>query len=512
MSEAEENFKKPHSIPWKWMFLGFLITAVIFYLIGFVYLRPESGKITVVPVSLYPSIFQTLPLGSVMPKGWLLDQLELQAGGLSGHLDEFWPDVKNSGWIGGKAEGWERAPYWLDGVVPLAYLTGNPKLKLKVNHWMDYILDHQLPDGWLGPEQSPPPTGVIGAVPPNFRDPWPEFIILKVLSQYAEASGDKRVIPAMEKALAGLDYQLDQRQLFDWNYFRWGDLLVSIYWLYDRTGEPWLLNMAGKVVDQGYNWSEHFSNLPVKEKSLSWNWAGHGVNNAMGLKTPALLYRLTGKNGYKKLALEAYRQMDRYHGEANGLFSADECLAGKNPSQGTELCAIVETMFSLETTLCIVGNVESADRLEKIAFNALPAACTADYWAHQYDEQANQIACIPVSRPIYTTNRGGANLFGLEPQYGCCTANMHQGWPKFAARLWMSTHDGGLAAVAYAPSVVTTFVSGIPVTVELVTDYPFNEDLEFQVSTSQEVEFPIYVRIPAWAKGATLKLPGWEGS
>jgi len=460
------------------------------------------------PVGLEPEAFQPLPLGHVRPEGWLLEQLQLQAGGLSGHLDEFWPDVQRSGWIGGPAEGWERAPYWLDGFIPLAYLTGDKRLEGKAERWMDYILAHPVPDGWLGPVTSPPPSGAPpGSPAPDPKDPWPQFIILKALAQYEEATGDPRVIPAMEKDLWCIDNQLNQRPLFGWNYFRWGDLVVSLFWLYDRTHEPWLLEMAAKAAHQGYDWPKHFSDLPIKEKSPGWNWTGHGVNNAMGLKVPALLYRLTGDDRFKKLSARALEQLDRYHGEANGLFSADECLAGKSPSQGTELCAIVETMFSLENNLSILGDVRDADRLEKIAFNALPAACTADYWEHQYDEQANQVACVYVQQPVYTTNRGESNLFGLEPQYGCCTANFHQGWPKFASRLWMSTPDGGLAAVLYAPSVVETEISGQPVRVELATDYPFSEQLAFKVSLSKPLSFPLYLRVPEWADQAILTLP-----
>ena len=485
-----------------------LLTLLLLPLLGwFLYQRWERQKIENHVTYLEPMAFQPLPLGSVKPAGWLLDQLQLQASGLSGHLDEFWPDVENSGWIGGKAEGWERGPYWLDGVVPLAYLTGYPRLLAKVRRWMDYILSHQLPDGWLGPEQSPPPTGAEGAQPPDPRDPWPQFIILKVLAQYEEASGDARVIPAMEKSFRSIDYQLDRRPLFAWNFFRWGDGVLSLLWLYDRVGEPWMLNLSRKIANQGYNWPRHFSDLPVKEKSQGWNWDGHVVNNAMGLKAPGLLWRMTGDNRFKKSSLSVLSQLDRYHGEPNGLFSGDECLAGRNPSQGTELCAIVETMFSLENEVAMMGDVKTSDRLEKIAFNALPAAFSPDYWGHQYDEQSNQIVSQFNPRPIYTTNSGTANLFGLEPQYGCCTANMHQGWPKFASHLWMGTPDQGLAAVAYAPSVVETALPGGKVRVELTTDYPFNETLTFKVSTGAGLEFPLYLRVPEWAKGATLKLP-----
>src|SRR5262249_42728357 len=95
--------------------------------------------------------FAELPLGAIKPTGWLKAQLKLQAEGLGGHLDEFWPDIKDSAWIGGKAEGWERPPYWLDGAIPLAYLLDDATLKAKVKRFVDYILDHQTPDGWLGP-------------------------------------------------------------------------------------------------------------------------------------------------------------------------------------------------------------------------------------------------------------------------------------------------------------------------------------------------------------------------
>lgn len=99
---------------------------------------------------LHPPHFQSLPLGAIKPSGWLQDQLQLQADGLTGHLDEFWPSVKDSRWIGGQAEGWERGPYWLDGLIPLAFLLDDEHLKAKAQHWVDTILNRQHADGWLG--------------------------------------------------------------------------------------------------------------------------------------------------------------------------------------------------------------------------------------------------------------------------------------------------------------------------------------------------------------------------
>src|SRR5258708_16073059 len=100
---------------------------------------------------LVENAFTTLPLGSIRPAGWLSTQLRIQAAGLTGHLDEFWPDLADSAWIGGKGEGWERGPYWLDGLVPLAFLLDDERLKQKAQHWITSILDHQQEDGWLRP-------------------------------------------------------------------------------------------------------------------------------------------------------------------------------------------------------------------------------------------------------------------------------------------------------------------------------------------------------------------------
>ena len=185
--------------------------------------------------SLLERVFLPLPLGNIRPGGWLLNQLRIQADGLTGHLDEFWPDIQKSGWIGGDAEGWERGPYWLDGVVPLAFLLDDEKLKGKVKRWMDYILTHQHPDGWLGPAQS----GGYRAY-----DPWPIFVTLKVMTQYYDATCDERVIPVMEKFFHRLDSLLDEQPLFDWGKSRWADLVLSIHWLYEIKREDWLLDLA----------------------------------------------------------------------------------------------------------------------------------------------------------------------------------------------------------------------------------------------------------------------------
>jgi DUF1680 family protein len=165
-------------------------------------------------------------------------------------------------------------------------------------------------------------------------------------------------------------------------------------------------------------------------------------------------------------------------------------------------------MFSLENLVEILGDASFADRLEMLAYNALPGACTPDFWAHQYDQQANQVLCSKAKRK-WSTNDDTSNLYGLEPNYGCCTANMHQGWPKFVSHLWMATHDQGLAAVAYGPSEVKAKVAdGVEVTIAEETGYPFDGSIRFTIRPAKETAFPLHFRIPAWAEGASLRAKG----
>jgi DUF1680 family protein len=303
---------------------------------------------------------------------------------------------------------------------------------------------------------------------------------------------------------------MDARHLRQWAVFRWGDEVLSLVWLYNRTGDKDALHLARTLHQQGYDWKAHFTDFRFrrkvtrKESSLKT----HVVKNAMALKTSAVWSLVSGNSSDREAIYRLLEVMDRYHLLPNGVHSGDEHYAGRNPSQGTELCAVVEAMFSLQNLIAIVGDPTFGDRLEKIAFNALPGTFTADMWAHQYDQQPNQVLCNIHPRD-WSTNGPDSNLFGLEPHYGCCTANMHQSWPKFAANLWMATPDDGLAAVAYGPSEVTTLVgSGVRVRIVEDTEYPFRDTIQLKVSPETPVEFPLVLRIPQWAERTAIDVNG----
>jgi DUF1680 family protein len=445
--------------------------------------------------------FTPLPLGDIRPHGWLLRQLRIQAAGLSGHLDEFWPDVGQSQWFGGAAEGWERAPYWLDGAIPLAWLLDDAALKARITSHVEYIMAHQRHDGWFGPYP-------LDAISKRY-DLWAILLINKVLVQYHEATGDERALQSSMRSMHAVLDGLDVTPLYGWGRFRWYEGLVPVLYAYERTGQPWLLDLARKLRAQGVDFAALIATddvrAPTPRRGL-WKWTKHVVNMAMATKAAALSWRIDQRPADRAFASHMIDVLDQYHGQVTGMFSGDECLAGKNPLQGSELCAVVEYMYSLEHLTSVFGDGAFADRLERLAYNALPATFAPDMWGHQYLQQVNQVQCTINPDHGWSTNGPESNLYGLEPNYGCCTSNMHQGWPKFTAHLWMRTPDDGLAAMAWAPCQVHTSLRGVPVSIDVTTDYPFRDTITLTVTPERATHFPLALRIPLWADGASVQV------
>ncbi|TKC15429.1 beta-L-arabinofuranosidase domain-containing protein [Robertmurraya kyonggiensis] len=452
--------------------------------------------------TLLESSFKSLPLGSIKPTGWLKNQLEIQANGFTGHLDEHWEDVgPNNGWLGGSGDSWERGPYYLDGLLPLAYLLDDEKLIKKVQPWIEWALNSQREDGSFGPSNLIQLNAVLG----DNQDWWQEMIMLKVLTQFHEATGDERVIPFMSRYFNFLNEAIIKYPLKEWAQARGADLLLSIHWLYERTEDSSLLEFAEIVREQTTNWSEIFAKFPFWRKQNQWDHRTHVVNVAMGVKTPAVFYRQTKNEWEREAVYQGIESLMTHHGQAHGMFSGDEWLSGTHPSQGVELCAVVEYMFSMENLVRILGDGKFADILEKVAFNALPATISPEWDSHQYDQQVNQVMCNSAKRPW--VNNEEANMFGLEPNFGCCTSNMHQGWPKLAASLWMATNDGGVAAVSYTPCRVQTNVAG-NTELELKVDshYPFRENVLINLKLLNTARFPLLLHVPGWCSGFQVKV------
>lgn len=462
----------------------------------------------------YPLVhkpYSELPLGAVKPKGWLEDQLRRMADGLTGHLDEYYSLMgERNGWLGGDGDMWERGPYWIDGLLPLAYILDDANLKEKCQKWVESVLASQCENGFFGPSKDLPPEP--GLQRNNSKDWWPRMVVLKFMKQYYDATGDERALAFFDKYFRYQLEELPKTPLGHWTFWgseRGGDNLYIVYWLYNKTGEEYLLRLGDLIASQSADWKIRLTD----GKTLSQIYSLHCVNLAQGFKEPVVRYQATGDKSSLDAIDKGREHLMRYLGMPNGMYGADEMLHSSNPTQGSEFCSAVELMFSLEKMVEITGRTDWADWLERIAFNALPTQADDDFMSKQYYQQVNQ---VNISRHAHNfiTDHGGTDLcYGILTGYPCCTSNMHQGWPKFTRNLWFASDDKGLAAMFYSPCEVTaTVADGKRVRIVEGGGYPFRETITFDLSIpdrkTKSVVFPLHLRIPGWCKEATVTVNG----
>ena len=426
----------------------------------------------------------------IRPAGWMLKQLEIQAKGLSGNLHKVWPDVRDSAWIGGEREGWERVPYWLDGFIPLAYLLEDEEMIAVAKKYIDAILSKQEEDGWICPCKKSQRA---------VYDTWALQLITKTLTVYYECSGDERIPEVIYRVLKNY-YELlknGEIKLFHWGKFRWFETFIALNFLKEKYDEEWLGELAQILKEQGYDYNEAVElwKTPLRV----WRYKTHIVNLAMMLKAEAVSCDLLGGE-YTDTAEKFRKILDEYNGTVYESFTGDECLSGVSPVQGTELCAIVEQMYSYELLFAYTGDNRWAERLEVLAFNALPATLSEDMWAHQYDQLSNQIACEKFfMKTPFGTNGPSAHLFGLEPNFGCCTANFSQGFPKLALSAFMHGDNKIINAL-----MLPCRLNYGGVEIELKTNYPFENKVQYAIKTDKPFDF--IIRVPSFAEN--LKING----
>ena len=441
--------------------------------------------------------FIKLPLGSIVPGGWLRHQLELEATGMTGRLPEIskWCQFDGNAWASPQGEGhsaWEELPYWLKGYGDLGYVLNDEKIITEARKWIDAMLSSQEADGWFGPRSLK--TSLKGK-----PDLWPHMVMLNVLQSYYEFSGDARVIPFITRYFQWLQRQ--PGETFSngyWPKIRFGDNVESVYWLYNRTGDAWLLDLAKKIHDHMAPWSTGVI-----------NW--HNVNIAQGFREPGVFFLQTGENRFLQAAERNYQQVMSEYGQfPGGGFAGDEnCRPGYvDPRQGFETCGMVEFMHSFEMLTKISSNPVWADRCEEIAFNSFPAAATPDWKGLHYLTAANQVQLDRHNKAPAIEN--GGTMFSYSPfeVYRCCQHNVSHGWPYYAEELWLATSDGGLCASLYAASEVSARAGNGRVTVREETDYPFDDTVRFTISTPQPLLFPFHLRIPRWCDEASVKVNG----
>ncbi len=459
-----------------------------------------------------------LPLGSISAKGWLKHQLTLMASGMTGRLKELssflgprngWFEANRRDW---NDHGWEEQPYWFRGFYSLAVQTQNPSLLAEANRWMEVILTSQDGDGYFGP---PDMKCLVGENGQKICDLWPHMIAIDAVIRHYECTSDPRVIPFMTKFFTFCRQLPDELFLPPLNegfgdkatgagwtpciqVGRAGDMLPHLYWLYNRTGDKRLLDLA----------SRFFSRVPPPADE----WLEHHiVNFTQRYKYSGIFYTQSKRSADLANTEYWYQQhLSTWGQQPRGIFAADENLRHgcTDPRQAFETCGMTEFNKSFYLLGQLTGDPVYADRCEDITFNHFPASQTPDLKALHYLTASNQPQLDKSENHEYSNK--GRQLDYSPHMYRCCQHNVAMGWPWFVENLWQATADHGLACWLYAPAEIRTQVgeNKTPVHIDAETDYPFDGRVQITVKDSQPVSFPLYLRVPRWCTDFQAKVNG----
>jgi len=454
---------------------------------------------------LLPSPLVGLPLGSVRPRGWLKHQIDLMVNGMTGRLTELSKFLQpDNGWFGGDNAGWEEQPYWFRGFHDLAVLTGDKRLLAESDRWLQAVFRSQDQDGYFGARFH---KCVVGKNGTRTCDLWPHMVMIDALISRCEYSGDERVVPMLTRFFQFCRDLPDELFIShlgdpafgDWRpriqYDRAGDMIPHLHWLYNRTGQPWLLDLASRFFNH------------IKPPQSEW-LDHHIVHFTQRFSYPGLYYPQSRERWHLDQTEYWYRQhMATWGQQPRGIFAADEQIQPGcvDPRYAFETCGVVEFNKSFYLLGRITGDPMYADRVEDVTLNRFPAAQTPDLKALHYLTASNQPQLDASGEHAY---RNKGRMICYSPHiYRCCQHNVAMGWPWYARNLWQATADNGLAAWLYAACDVSARVGdGADVSLRVDTDYPFSGLVRIRVAAKRAVSFPLYLRVPAWCSGFAVSV------
>ena len=430
----------------------------------------------------------------VRPQGWLKEFLLMQLNGLTGHIQEAGFPFDEDWWgtdkvlTNGENPGWwvyEQTAYWLDGYIRCGILLDDDNVINRAAGIIYGVLDKPDANGYLGPKFLKQTDG---------WSRWPHVVFFRACMALFEHNNDEKIITALSA------HYLNGTISYD----RFRDVLnvEIILWLYGKTGDSRLLKLA----EESYlSYNKQCADDNCDRVALSGKKPyAHGVTYNEYSKLGAILYRYTEKEEYLNASVSAYEKIDKYFMLPGGCHSSAEFLLGNDSMDSYETCDITDYTWALNYLFEATQNAAYADKIEKCIFNAGIGAVLEDFKGLQYFSCANQV--IADSRSNHNLFFKGDKWMSYRPNPGteCCPGNVNRFMPNYIFNMW-KVKDSDIYAVMYGASVAE--FDGIKITE--TTDYPFNENIAFDIKTTRK--FTLHLRIPEWAIAFNAIIDGKTG-
>ena len=480
--------------------------------------------------------YQSLPLGSIKPAGWLKEQMQKDMAGFVGNLHQLVPDLINDPIYGserlhkqskskdlgnlkaGDAEGDEQYKWWnsetqsnwWDGYIRNAFLLDDQQAIQKVKIYIDRILSTQDEDGYLGiydKELRYKFTGENGEL-------WAKTTLYRGLLAYYEYTHDENVWNALIRAVDDVmqNYPINESQpFFAGKDFSGGvahgltftDVLDRMHQL---TGNQKYAEYAAFLY---LNFSENYSS--EKDAQLNsifdpnYKLQSHGVHTYEHLR-PLIVATYAQRTSELKNALQIYLERIKACTTPTGGAIGDEWIAGRHADAthtGYEYCSLQELLDSYTLLFEKSGQLEMAEMIERIFYNAAQGARNPNYSAIAYLKTDNSYEMMGTKNGEIEQDRKQTR-YKYSPVHQdvavCCTPNAGRITPYFIQSMWLKENDNTLIASLLGPCIVKTTFNETDVSIEEITEYPFQNHFIYKIEAEQPTEFTIKIRKPAWVK------------
>ena len=447
------------------------------------------------------SVLQDIGIEGMKAEGWMKEALTTQRNGLTGHIQVAVAPFDKEGWGDAtqkKMDRWEdfeQTGYWADGALRCGYLIDDPELTQRVKEWIDFQIDHPKEDGFIGPE---------------LHDLWPHVVFFRVIMAEYSRNPSPKIIKALSNHYknAARSQTLIKTGGPEWDFNERTMLHIEMLcWLYQQTNDAFFIEKAENTYKAFCSRKSPFTMQAFLSDEVP---IVHSVSSFETLKIPVILYINTGKKEYLDAAIHGIQKVYKYHGLADGIPSGNEAHDGNMPNEVHETCCVSDAQWALGYFLQATGDVQWADLMEKICFNAAFSVVWKDFKSLQYYSSPNQV--IAKNNSSFCMYVGGQDRMAYRIAHGpaCCNGNMNRMIPLFCSRQWMKKGDNGIVAAMYAPSSFTTKLKGSKneITIQEETNYPFEETIRFRMKMKRSTPFSFWLRIPQWCKGASITVNG----
>ena len=447
------------------------------------------------------SVLQDIGIEGMKAEGWMKEVLTTQRNGLTGHIQVAGAPFDKEGWGDAaqkKMDRWEdfeQTGYWADGALRCGYFIDDPELTRRVKEWVDFQIDHPKEDGFIGPE---------------LHNLWPHVVFFRVTMAEYSRNPSPRIIKALSNHYknAARSQTLIKTGGPEWDFNERTMLHIEMLcWLYQQTNDAFFIEKAEDTYKAFCSRKSPFTMQAFLSDEVP---IVHSVSSFETLKIPVILYINTGKKEYLDAAIHGIQKVYKYHGLADGIPSGNEAHDGNMPNEVHETCCVSDAQWALGYFLQATGDVQWADLMEKICFNAAFSVVWKDFKSLQYYSSPNQV--IARNNSSFCMYVGGQDRMAYRIAHGpaCCNGNMNRMIPLFCSRQWMKKGDNGIVAAMYAPSSFTTKLKGSKneITIQEETNYPFEETIRFRMKMKRSTPFSFWLRIPQWCKGASITVNG----